>query len=228
MPCARPVGRSGQRNAFPHRLADRRSSSLSSLAELVEQEGEVTEASAMRVLVHARTTIEARAQQDGLSPRQFACTLLFAVIKARCAYFAQLGDGGWVIEVNGSLIPITWPFRGEYANETFFLSSENWQESFQFQKVDFPVTAVAGFTDGIQPVALQYASRSAHEPFFAPLFRVLAGAYEAAALKPALEGFLSVEALNERTDDDKTLLLATRRPLHFLEWATSTTIETEL
>lgn len=195
---------------------------LSSLAEIIASTGELTEESAILVLDEARRQIEARAETETLSPRQFACTLLFAVITAQTAYFAQLGDGGWVMRINGSLLPATWPFRGEYANETFFLCSKNWRDGFQFEKVSVPVTAVAGFTDGIQPVALQYDTRSAHVPFFAPLFKVLEEAHEGIKLKPALEAFLKVEALNERTDDDKTLILATRRPMRFLEWTTST------
>lgn len=203
-------------------------SALSALAEIVGSESELAEDSAIRVLEQARVRIEEHAESENLSPRQFACTLLFAVISARAAYFAQLGDGGWVMRINGELLPATWPFRGEYANETFFLTSKNWRDGFQFEKVAHPITAVAGFTDGIQPVALQYETRSAHAPFFTPLFKVLEEAHDGVSLKPALEAFLNVEALNERTDDDKTLILATRRPLLLLEWTTtSTTIKTE-
>jgi hypothetical protein len=198
-------------------------STLSSLAEIVASQSELTEDLAIRVLEQARTRIEEHAESEDLSSRQLACTLLFAVISARVAYFAQLGDGGWVMRINGELLPATWPFRGEYANETFFLTSKNWREGFQFEKVAHSITAVAGFTDGIQPVALQYETRSAHAPFFNPLFKVLEKAYDGASLKPALEAFLNVEALNERTDDDKTLILATRRPLHLLEWTTTST-----
>ncbi|MDY0748430.1 hypothetical protein SNE35_28280 [Paucibacter sp. R3-3] len=54
------------------------------------------------------------------------------------------------------------------------------------------------------------ATNTAHEPFFAPFFKVLAAAAatQEDELQSALVRFLGSPAVNERTDDDKTLALA--------------------
>ena len=73
-----------------------------------------------------------------------------------------------------------------------------------------PLLRVAAFSDGLQRLALNMAANTPHEPFFTPFFRVL-GATPAAdeeELRSALVRFLGSAAVNERTDDDKTLALA--------------------
>ena len=54
------------------------------------------------------------------------------------------------------------------------------------------------------------ATNTAHEPFFKPFFSILAKTTsdQEDQLEAALVGFLNSEAVNERTDDDKTLALA--------------------
>lgn len=199
---------------------------LGTIATLLQENEIFTEEMAIRVIECAKAEIQECSEKAQLALRNFACTLLFAVLKADVAYFAQLGDGGWVARIGESLIPVIWPFRGEYANETFFLTSSNWKTGFQFESLAMPITAVAGFTDGVQPVALRYDTRSVHEPFFAPLFKVLEGTLDASSLQSPLQGFLDTDSLNERTDDDKTLLLAVRRQLRLLEWTSLTITKT--
>ncbi|MGL4552961.1 MAG: PP2C family serine/threonine-protein phosphatase, partial [Gemmataceae bacterium] len=63
--------------------------------------------------------------------------------------------------------------------------------------------------DGLQGLALHYATRTAHGPFFAPLFRALRGA-DPEELGDPMRAFLESPRVNGRTDDDKTLILAAR------------------
>jgi hypothetical protein len=74
---------------------------------------------------------------------------------------------------------------------------------------------VAVFSDGLQMLALQYSTRSVHSPFFRPMFRQLASSTEGHVIELCnpLNSFLNSKLVNERTDDDKTLVLATRREL---------------
>ena len=69
---------------------------------------------------------------------------------------------------------------------------------------------MALFTDGLQTLALDY-TRAAHSPFFAPMFAALSSETEPGGLLGPLSAFLESPAVNERTDDDKTLILATRK-----------------
>jgi hypothetical protein len=76
---------------------------------------------------------------------------------------------------------------------------------------------VAVFSDGIQRLALVYQAKEVHKPFFEPMFarlRKAAGNEEFDLLSGQLALFLGSPAVNERTDDDKSLILATRRLLN--------------
>jgi hypothetical protein len=69
---------------------------------------------------------------------------------------------------------------------------------------------IAVFSDGLQRLALNMAANTAHDPFFTPFFTVLSAATAAQEelLQTELAQFLQSPAVNERTDDDKSLVLA--------------------
>lgn len=75
------------------------------------------------------------------------------------------------------------------------------------------IDEVALLSDGLQRLALHYQTRTAHAAFFKPMLATLRDASEDAleSLSARLEDYLSSPAVNERTDDDKTLVLASRR-----------------
>ena len=71
---------------------------------------------------------------------------------------------------------------------------------------------LALFTDGLQALALHFVSREVHAPFFEPMFERLRQEPpgDAPGLEAELRAFLDSAEVNRRTDDDKTLVLATR------------------
>ena len=69
---------------------------------------------------------------------------------------------------------------------------------------------LAVFTDGLQGLALKHPARTPHEPFFAPLFAFAAEARDAHDAEAQLAAFLSGPRVTARSDDDITLVLATR------------------
>lgn len=153
------------------------------------------------------------AERQQLRPRDLACTFLFAMISEHGAAFAQLGDGAIVVGVGEEYVPIFWPQGGEYANQTFFLTDTEALTRVQYDRWNGPIDEVALFTDGIQSLVLHYASQSASTPIFARLFATLSqrppGEPDEGSF--SLARFLDSPAVNQRTDDDKTLLLASRR-----------------
>ncbi len=114
---------------------------------------------------------------------------------------------------------IFWPQRGEYANTTRFLTDMDAVERLQVALRLGKVTDIALMTDGLESLALHYASTSAYNPFFHGMFRPLVNAAEADVdkdreikhLSAILESFLSSERVRSRTDDDASLILATYR-----------------
>lgn len=178
--------------------------------QLAQSEFGLTDALATDCVIAIREHIYARAETAGLKARDFACTFL-AVISAPIGTLAfQIGDGGIVLDVGAGLeVPVV-PMSGEYANMTHFVTDEDAVNTLVTKTYPAIARRVAVFSDGLQRLALNMATNTAHEPFFAPFFKVLASATEdqEEQLNGALVRFLKSPAVNERTDDDKTLAMA--------------------
>jgi hypothetical protein len=159
--------------------------------------------------VRGRLSLEACL--GNLPSREFACTLLTALVGERGAVFSQIGDGAIVLGQEDGYRTAFWPQSGEHANTTFFLTGEDYEERLLVLALEGRVEELALFTDGLQALALHYASRTVHAPFFEPMFRALRSVPAVEGLEGPLQDFLSSGPVNERTDDDKTLVLATRR-----------------
>jgi protein phosphatase 2C-like protein len=165
----------------------------------------------MRVLQwyrQVRDELAEEASQRNIRLRELACTLLTAVLSPRVGVFAQVGDGAIVVGADGAYQAVTWPTSGEYANETTFITADTFEKAFECVRWQAPISEVALLTDGLQRLALSYANKSVHAPFFTPMFQALLAAEVPDLLSPGLERFLDSPAVNERTDDDKTLVLA--------------------
>lgn len=152
----------------------------------------------------------------GARVQDFACTLLAAVVWRDRALYFQLGDGAIVESRSGEpdrYAVVCWPQQGEYANMTNFLTDPDATDNVFRELKSGSIDEVALFTDGIQRLALDYRAQSAHAPFFAPLFAWLRphGGGHSRELSDSLAVYLNSEKINSRTDDDKTLILATRR-----------------
>lgn len=165
---------------------------------------------AVECIQAVRKKIYSAADQQGAKARDYACTFLGVVASPFATLLMQIGDGGIVVDVgNGLVVPIT-PMTGEYANMTNFVTDENAIDVLVVATFATRADKVAVFSDGVQRLALNMATNTAHAPFFTPFFTVLATATveQEDYLQAELARFLQNPAVNERTDDDKTLALA--------------------
>lgn len=165
---------------------------------------------AVECVMDIRATLFSEAEKASFKARDFACTFLGIVSSELGTLVMQIGDGGIVIDVgNGLEVPIA-PMSGEYANMTHFVTDEDAIDRLVSKVFNKPAAKAAAFSDGIQRLAIQLATNTAHEPFFAPFFKVLSTATveQEDQLQQALLRFLNSDAVNDRTDDDKTLALA--------------------
>jgi hypothetical protein len=142
--------------------------------------------------------------------RELASTLLLAVVGESAAAFLQLGDGVLVTWEDDGYEHVFWPRSGEYVNMTHFVTDAHPEEAMEFLWCPRRIDEVALLTDGLQRLVLDYQTLSVHAPFFAPMFRPLRACTDPAGLSPALRSFLESPRIESRTDDDKTLILATR------------------
>lgn len=171
---------------------------------------DVSAATAWVAQVHAE--LHEEAVRRDVQRSDLACTLLAAVVGREAAVFVQIGDGVIVRFSEGAYQPVFWPQSGEYINTTNFVTQDDFLEKVSVEKRDERIDELAVLSDGLQPLALAYATKTAHAPFFAPLFRALRDIDQQADLQAPLRAFMESPAVCERTDDDKTLILATRLP----------------
>ncbi len=157
-----------------------------------------------------RDRIYAAAEAKKLRARDFACTFLGLLSTAIGTLVLQVGDGGVVLDTGAGLEVAIVPMSGEYANMTHFVTDEDAVTVLATKTYPDRALKVAAFTDGIQRLALNLATNTPHEPFFAPFFNGMAkaNAEQEHQLQGLLLKFLGSSAVNERTDDDKTLALA--------------------
>jgi hypothetical protein len=76
------------------------------------------------------------------------------------------------------------------------------------------ILALVAFTDGLERLALDFGATKAHSPFFQGILGPVAASEKAGRddkLCRALASYLESDAVNARTDDDKTLLVAAYR-----------------
>jgi hypothetical protein len=161
----------------------------------------------------ARSRIHDAACLHDCPPRDFATTLSVAIIGPKASYFFQIGDGA-IIVGNGPLYGVVfWPQSGEYANSTNFLTSDEYEQQLEFLATETPqCSKLALMTDGLERLALRFDIQTPHVPFFDPLFRALETSADLESLTDGLRGFLGSSSVQHRSDDDKTLILASRTP----------------
>jgi hypothetical protein len=159
----------------------------------------------------ARARIRDEAIGRDCNLRELATTLVVAIVGARRAFFFQIGDGAIVLGSRGVYGVVFWPQSGEYANTTNFLTSDEYRQRLDFLATAGSMSDVALFSDGLERLALRFDSQTPHTPFFDPLFRTVRAAEDLDILSEQLRRFLGTDSVQSRSDDDKTLILASRR-----------------
>jgi Protein phosphatase 2C len=103
------------------------------------------------------------------------------------------------------------------ANQTNFITQDNALEILEFELEERCIDEIAMFTDGIERLVLDLQEKTVHAPFFRTLFGWLlktepAAVGEEISASEVVSRYLGSKQINDRTDDDKTLILASCRP----------------
>ncbi|BCA07779.1 PP2C family serine/threonine-protein phosphatase [Bradyrhizobium diazoefficiens] len=199
---------------------------VTTVANLIEnflqaggQVGSIDREAALKWLAEIQSAISIIASESEASTREFACTLLVAVIAPKEAVFFQVGDGAMVVREEGDegWAYIFWPQHGEYINSTNFITASNATEFMEFAAVSRRIESFSAFSDGIESLVLHYATKTVHDPFFnnmiVPLHEALNEGLDD-GLSASLLNYLNSDRICARTDDDKSLVLATRSQLN--------------
>jgi hypothetical protein len=173
----------------------------------------ITEELVRRWLDDVRDRIFHAAEMRATTPRQLAATLVCAIIYKNQAIVCHIGDGACVLRRKGAAlweVP-SWPAHGEYASSTYFVTDDP-EPNLDFVLIEAEICDLAIFSDGIERLALDFLNKSASDRFFAPMFAPLANLSPGRnrALSGSLRKYLDSPRVIERTDDDKSLVLARR------------------
>jgi len=191
---------------FTEEVADLLSSKDASVKSLTEDFGRFW-------ISYFQRKIGEISKQNQKELRDYASTFIGAVIGATAAAFYQIGDGGIVFSASGAresyrfAVP---PVEAEYVNVTDFATDETAAERLRFVLIEEKIEDLILFSDGIYAVAVDYQRSAPHEPFLMPMIAPLRNGAAVNGLNEKLENFLSSPKINEKTDDDKTIILASR------------------
>jgi serine/threonine protein phosphatase PrpC len=160
-------------------------------------------------MLHARSELVSTAAQQQLCLRDLATTLLVAVVVEDGGAFGQIGDGA-IVFGDATGLSSAFDIEQEVLNVTDFLTDDDAPALMRTRSVETRIDRLALLSDGLAPLLIDQRLRAPHQPAFDSLFKHVMHTTDVAALAEDLRAFLDSPAVNERTDDDKALVLAVR------------------
>jgi hypothetical protein len=171
---------------------------------------------AARIEAHIRSAIEAvrtrlasLAESREFELHDFACTLVGCVASPGNGCFFHIGDGFAIWQCAAKDAVVSQPENGEYADETYFVTDESWQDHLRLTPLPAPRPGcmIGLMSDGTAPFAINRARTGFFGPFIDPIAAFLGKASTPDGNK-ALCNLLESPRASEISPDDKTLLLA--------------------
>ena len=161
-----------------------------------------------------RDRLALAATRREISRRQFAATVALLMVAPHEVLTLQIGDSVVVARREGEWEALCWPENGEFAATTFFVTDEP-EPRLRIARNASNFDGFALFSDGIEAVSVNHATRKPHGPFFDPMIGPIDLATgrsgRLSVLSSNLASFLDSPRLCDRTDDDKTLILISGR-----------------
>jgi Protein phosphatase 2C len=160
-----------------------------------------------------RARIALAASRRSSTPRDFAATMIAVLSTGSETFIAHVGDGCAALKDADSAewhIPL-WPDNGEYASTTSFVTDDPPAPCRTLHETA-RISAVAVLTDGLERIAIDFAARQPFHGFFDGMARPVFASTRKGRDRPlstSLKHYLDGDAVCARTDDDKTLVLAT-------------------
>jgi hypothetical protein len=163
----------------------------------------------------AREEVLELAVREAAHPQDYSATLSCVLLAQWGIVVAQIGDGLVVIRGQDDALKLALDCRGEMLNVTDVLTQPNALDQLQVTMDAAVPRGVVVSTDGLIPVLMRQSDYAPHAPMLDMLFATVASSTDPDCLDDHLAGLLGKEAVNQRTDDDKSLVIAMmeERPL---------------
>lgn len=135
-----------------------------------------------------------------------ATMLVYVGLKDR-QFYGQVGDCCAIGKRDDFYEVIVFQQRGEYANQTFSICNLESVKNGIYEKTEHVYPYIAMMSDGIESISVSTRDKTVSSLFYEPFFKVFShDRFSADEVSQSLARFLSSKRINERTDDDKTLL----------------------
>jgi serine/threonine protein phosphatase PrpC len=161
----------------------------------------------------ARTAIEAEAASLNRPIGDFGTTLLAAMATPDRVSMMQVGDGFIVVSPSdadpASRYTLAFePRRGDYVGEVTWITSSDWEKDFQTRIITGRQDFLCLSSDGLEKVAILQQTQTPHAGYFDYMRDRVAAGSTSADMDELVGSVLLNPALDTRTDDDKSLVLA--------------------
>jgi Protein phosphatase 2C len=159
-----------------------------------------------------RDLLAAVALRHSQALKDFASTSVSVFSTGSRTVIAHVGDGCAVLREadSGRWIAPSWPQHGEYAATTYFVTDADVLQ-LRITRIESGVSAFAVFSDGIERLALDFSTQVPSQKFFDKISAPIGVSNckgRDASLSRSLKAYLGSSAVNNRTDDDKSLVVA--------------------
>ncbi len=140
--------------------------------------------------------------------KELSCTLSVVLATEKWMAAMQIGDGfivvRWKDEESYQLL--FEPQHGEYVNQTVFVTDDDAKTQMQIGVWNTSAKFLCLSTDGLEKLALEQKKMIGHAPFFKPFDLGMAESTDMKCFAEEVREFLESEQVNQRVDDDKSLL----------------------
>lgn len=174
-----------------------------SLAFLTSQK-EIFSMDAQHLLNHVREVLYLKSCEMNCIVSDFAATMLVLMVTPHGYKALQIGDGFMIIQSQGNIERIGVPQKGEYINETVFVTDDVVRPALYSS--DIPIQFWALSSDGLETVAIEREG-APHAAFFQPFWSYLATQPCGSAADEEIYQFLISEPLRARAHDDVSLAI---------------------
>lgn len=159
----------------------------------------------------ARDTVNEGFEEQEVFLEDFHATVVGVIINSGSGLFFHIGDGAAVGVINEEWDTeyISPPENGEYANETFFYTENNWKQHLRYTEVSTDIDLIVLMSDGAMSFTMTRGASGLDEKFISPVTKYLNNV-DTEQGNRALAATLDNPKTYSITSDDKTILWARR------------------
>lgn len=182
-------------------------SGMPDLLDKMDEESLVTEVKDCICRYRDQLLQETIDSSEELTLSDFATTLMVVVSNGKRGFFFHIGDGAGVAfsKANPDDAVISKPENGQYANETYFVTMNEWALHLRVTSFSGNQDTFLLMSDGVTPMAMTKGSHSLFDSFIGPVNSFLERADRTNG-EAVLVDTLSSEQVKKITGDDKTLV----------------------